>query len=112
MRGISSLAVVPIHYVIINSIANVTDKQISGELYLLLMPIWIVLCFYLAKETNRLSYYISQNAPSGAVKIMFAIVVVLAFICNFNQLFDALFIVTFAAQFILCLLLGFSYIKR
>jgi uncharacterized membrane protein len=112
MRGISSLAVVPIHYGIINLIANVTDKKISGELYLLLMPFWLLLCFYLAKETNKLSYYISQNTPSSGMKIMFATVVLLAFICSFNQLFSALFVVTFTAQFILCLLLGFPYIKR
>lgn len=112
MQGVSSLAVVPIHYFFLKLLAYPIDEKMTGGLYLLLMPLWLVVCFSAARLTNRLVVYVTRDNSRSVLYSLTGLVLSSAIITSIWSAYWWIFIVTFAAQYILCILLGFSYAKR
>ncbi len=112
MQGVSSLAVVPIHYFFLALVEQLFALPFSANLYLGLMIPWLVVCFWCARGTNRLTVSLTKTQSPAILKGLLAFVVVCALIWSIFVGQWWLFIVMFLAQFALCILLGFSYSKR
>ncbi len=112
MQGVSSLAVVPIHYFFLDLIAFVITEKMGGGLYLLLMPLWLIVCFFCARCTNQLVVSLTRGNSPRLLYALIGLIVVSAIITTVMPAFVWIFVLTFAAQYMLCILLGFSYAKR
>lgn len=112
MQGVSSLAVVPIHYFFLALVEQAFALPFSPNLYLGLLIPWLVVCFWCARATNRLTVSLTSTQSSTLLKGLLALVVASALICSIFVGQWWLFIVMFIAQYALCILLGFSYSKR
>lgn len=114
MRGVSSLAIVPIHYFVIKMLAPYFGFQLEQGTYLLAILFLIPLCFYLARLTDKCAKIIGASA-SRKLLIVFILLVAIAGLISTLGLFHSIYInhtLAFIAQIILCLMLGFSYSKR
>lgn len=112
MQGVSSLAVVPLHYFFIALIDTFSPLSLSPTHYLLLMPVWLMACMFLAKQVDVFTRALSPRLGSKFLIASACFLGVLAIITSLTQDFNLLFVTTFIAQLLLCFLLGFSYSKR
>jgi uncharacterized membrane protein len=106
MRGISSLAVVPVHYFFLGIIAGFTSSTISPLIFYFILPFWLFICMFLAKLINRYSTVLSARLDSGWYLLPIVIICAVVLLFNHNSL--ATEIITLVAQLTLCILLSSS----
>lgn len=117
MQGVSSLAVVPIHYFYLKIFIMFFAVKISGTVYLIAMPFWIAFCFISARLTNQLTLRLTSSNSKTLLLTFVSIVAGCSIVTTMlsasaNPAFAWIVVITFAAQYLLCILLGFSYTKR
>jgi hypothetical protein len=112
IKGVSSLSVVPIHYLYLTMLTFVLTNKISSTTYLFAMPFWVYFCFISAKFTNEISIRLVKANYENLVLAFTSIVLVIAITTTIISSSWWTFTLSFMAQYILCLLLGHSYAKR
>lgn len=108
MRGISSLAVVPIHYFILGLIDILEPGYMKPVLFYFILPFWLLVCMFLAKLLNRCTTNLSGRLSPGSGWYLLPILIVSVIVLSLKVNVLTAEIVTLAAQLTLCLLLACS----
>lgn len=111
MQGVSSLAIVPVHYLFLN-ITNILDVKMSAEIYLFSLAPWLVVCFYIAKRTDSFAKYLALKQKNTYLFFFCLCILIFAILCSTYPEFKGVFLLTFLAQYLLCLMLAFSYSRK
>lgn len=112
LRGIASLAVVPLHYGLLELASQFFELPTTATLYLLWLPLWLVLSFALARLWAWQCGRVAAGHPRYRPQAILAGVLCLLAWAHWwaaPGLDDVLY---FAAELGLCQLLAFSYAKR
>jgi len=111
LRGVSSLAIVPIHYFFIHIYSYYNIDSMPSSLYLFVAPLWIGLCITLANLVQSASLKsISYNSPMVKwVAVFFLLVSILLKV--FFPVSPINFMVSFFAEIVLCFMLSFNFQK-
>ena len=110
LRGVSSLAVVPIHYLLLGLSQLAMPPPISQASYLMFLLPFGAACFYLACQVENLSRIVPVSRTATCV--MVAIVAVSALVCGLSTQEASRFLAAHLAQLILAVLVGLAYSGR
>ena len=111
LRGVSSLAIVPIHYVFIHLYGYFQIDKVPLYTYLIAGSVWICCCIFLANSVQnaslKLSSYDYSIAKWGCVFLLTCTVLKILF-----SVAPVNFLLSFIAEIVLCLMLSFNFRKK
>ena len=110
LRGVSSLAIVPIHYVFLHLYSYYQLDKLSSYLYLIAALLWIYCCIVLSNLVQTTSAKLSSY---GYFMISWGCVFLLgcALLKVFFPVEPANFLLSFLAELALCFMLSFNFKK-
>lgn len=82
LRGISSLAVVPIHYYLLDTLVFNNLVNVNFVLYFLTSLIIIILSFYLSHFVDKISYETSKKYSNSLLRSVFVGILILTIIIS------------------------------
>ena len=106
MRGISSLAVVPVHYFILGMIDIVAPGTLKPKLFYGILPFWLFMCMYAAKIINRYTTILSTRLVPASGLYLLLILIIIAVVLSLEINAVTKEVLTLMAQLTLCLLLA------
>ena len=71
-----------------------------------------LVCFYIAKRTDSFAKYLALKQNNTYLFLFCLCIVIFAILCSTYPEFKGVFLLTFLAQYLLCLMLAFSYSRK